>query len=59
MKVYSDLADRCGVPQLAKKLNQVISAGIAVELNFFDMMDTKARLRQIHIFWLTFIPCLS
>ncbi|KAK6805510.1 hypothetical protein RDI58_003295 [Solanum bulbocastanum] len=25
--VYSDLADRCGVPQLAKKLNQVIYAG--------------------------------
>lgn len=38
MQVYNDIADRCGVPQLAKKLNQVKQFG--TELQQFYMHDT-------------------
>ncbi|KAI7755255.1 hypothetical protein M8C21_031325, partial [Ambrosia artemisiifolia] len=48
--VYNDLVDRCGVPQLVKKLNQPITSiesytieiqmGRNMNVNQYDQMDT-------------------
>ncbi|XP_030951181.1 dynamin-related protein 3A-like isoform X4 [Quercus lobata] len=48
--VYSGLSDRCGIPQLAKKLNQILEQhirmvlpGLNAELNFHMMSIVKER----------------